>query len=89
MKSWKLMLSLGVACAACCALPLLGVAGGLAAFASALWACADEFIPAAVVLSAIAVSLAGLWWWQRRRGIQSSSCGCATTCSTGGEHANG
>ena len=88
MGPWKVMLGLGVACAACCAVPLLGVAGGLVAFASAALACADEFLPAAIVLGTIAMALAGLWWWQRRRVLRSSSCDCATSCSTGVEHAN-
>jgi hypothetical protein len=87
MRPWKMMLGLGVACAACCAIPLLGAAGGLAVFASALWACADEF-PAAIVLGAMAAAFVGLWWWQRRRAVRSSSCGCATSCSTGVTHAN-
>ena len=87
MRSWKVILGLGAACAACCAIPLLGMAGGLAAFASALWACADEFIPAAIVLGAIAAGLTGVWWWRRRTASQASSCGCETSCSTGVEHA--
>jgi hypothetical protein len=87
MKSWKVMLGLGVACAACCAIPLLGAAGGLAVLASALWACADEFLPAATVLGVFAAALAGVWWW-RRRAVRSSSCGCSTSCSTGVGHAN-
>jgi hypothetical protein len=81
------MLGLGAACAACCAIPLLGVAGGLAAFASTLWACADEFIPAAFVLGTIAAALAGVWWWRKGRAPQARSCGCTTSCSTGVEHA--
>lgn len=88
MSRWKVMLGLSAACAACCAIHLLGLAGGLAAFGSALWACADELLPVAVVLGAIAAALFGLWWWQRRRTARSSSCGCATSCSTGVEHAN-
>ena len=88
MRPWKVMLGLGVACVACCAIPLFGVAGGLAVVASALWACADEFLPAVIVLGVIATALAGLWWWLRRRAVRSSSCGCATSCSTGVEHAN-
>lgn len=90
MKSWKVMLGLGLglACAACCAIPLLGIAGGLAVFASALWACADAFLPAAIVLGVVAAALAGLWWWWRRRAVRSSSCACTTSCSTGVEHAN-
>jgi len=87
MRSWKVMLGLGAACAACCAIPLLAAAGGLAALASALWACADEFIPAAVVLGVIAAGLAGVWWWRKRKATRAGPCGCATSCSTGVEHA--
>lgn len=87
MKPWKVMLGAGVACAACCAIPLLGVAGWLAMFASALWACAGEFLPAAIVLGVVTAALAGLWWW-RLRAVRSSSCACATSCSTGVQHAN-
>ena len=88
MRPWKLMLGLGMACAACCAVPLLGVAGGLAAFASALWACADEFVPEAIALGAVAAALAALWSWRRYRAPRSSACGCAPSCSTGAKHAN-
>lgn len=87
MRPWKVMLGLGAACAACCAIPLLGLAGGLAAFASALWACPDEFIPLAVVLGFVAAAVAGLWWWRKRRSTRAGSCGCAPTCSTGVQHA--
>jgi hypothetical protein len=81
------MLGLGAACAACCAIPLLGVAGGLATFASALWACADEFTPTAIGLGAVAAALAAVWVWRKRRPAQSGACGCATSCSTGASHA--
>lgn len=73
MRSWKAWLGIGVACAACCAVPLVG--GGvaltagtatLAAAGSALLACADEFLPAALVLIAIAGAVGGLVWWRRR-----------------------
>lgn len=91
MRPWKVMLGLGVACAACCAIPLLGVAGALAAmasvFASALWACADEFVPEAIALGAVAAALVGLWFWRRHRASRSSACGCAPSSSTGVEHA--
>jgi len=87
MRPWKQMLALGVACAACCAIPLLGVAGGLAAFASALWACADELVPEAIALGAVAAALAGLWFWGKHRAPRSSACGCASSSSTEVEHA--
>lgn len=88
MKPWKAMLGLGAACAACCAIPLLGLAGGLAAFGSALWACADEFLPLAAGLAGAAAAIAAVWWWQRRRAARSGACGCKTSCSTGVEHAS-
>lgn len=87
MRPWKVILGLGVACAACCAIPLLGIAGGLAALASALWACADEFLPGAVALGAVAAALAGLWLWRRHRAARYGACGCTSSCSTGAEHA--
>ena len=87
MRPWKVMLGLGVACAACCAIPLLGAAGGLAALASMLWACADEFVPEAIALGAVAAALAGLWFWRRHRAARSSACGCAPSSSAGVEHA--
>lgn len=87
MKPWKVMLGIGAACAACCAIPLLGVAGGLATFASALWACADEFIREAIALGTVAAALAGLWFWRRRRLERGGACGCTPSSSTGVQHA--
>lgn len=87
MKPWKLALGLGAACAACCAIPLLGIAGGLAAFGSALWACADEFLPAAAVLAVIALGLLGALWWKRRDAAHRAKCECAEACSTEAQHA--
>lgn len=76
MQMWKVMLGLGVACAACCTLPLLSIAGALAASASALWACAGEFLPLAIALGAVAAAVAAVWVWQRRRAARRSACGC-------------
>lgn len=87
MKSWKVVLGLGAACAACCAIPLLGLAGWLATFGSALAACADEFLPSAAVLLAVAMGLAGVWLWRRRQATRRDTCGCTTSCSTGVGHA--
>lgn len=84
----KLMLGLGAACAVCCAVPLLGLAGGLSAFAAALWACADEFLPAALVLLAIAAGLVVLRMRKRPVASVKGACGCATSCAAGGQHAN-
>lgn len=82
MKSWKWALGLGAACATCCAIPLLGVAGGVAAFGSALWACAVDLAPAALLLGVVAGGLVGAWAWRRRQLARRGACGCAgTTCS--------
>ncbi|MDR7335864.1 hypothetical protein [Roseateles asaccharophilus] len=82
MKSWKLALGLGAACAACCTIPLLGGAA-IAASAAALWACADELLPLALLLPALSV----LWVWRRRRVARRQACACTTACATGGDHA--
>jgi hypothetical protein len=87
MTSWKTMLGLGAACAACCALPLLGVAGGIAAFGTALWACIDEVAPLAAALVAAAI-LGGGWLLWRRRATRRERCACTGACATstsGGE----
>lgn len=54
-----------LACAACCAIPLLLGAGVLS---GAGWAAAGAWMPGVAVATA---ALAGLaWWWARRRGRQ-------------------
>lgn len=64
----------GVACAACCLIPVLlaaGVIGG------AGWAAIGEALPAVAVML---VAVAGLvWWWAtRRKGPQCAiDCGCS------------
>lgn len=78
MQAWKMVLGLGTACAACCALPLLGTAGALAASASALWACAAELLPVAIALAVVAALVAGAGVWQRCRAAR-SACGCASS----------
>ena len=59
----------GVACAACCVIPLLLGAGVLS---GAGWAAVGSWLPGITVV--LAVSAAGAWWWmsQRRHGA-----GCA------------
>jgi hypothetical protein len=59
----------GLACAACCAIPLLLTAGVLS---GAGWAAAGAWMPGiAVALAALA---GAAWWWVRRRRHRS---GCA------------
>ena len=69
----------GLACAACCILPLL-LAGGV--LSGAGWAAAGAWIPGiAVVLAA----LAGVaWWWLVRRRRHQSGCAGGTGCTCGG-----
>jgi mercuric ion transport protein len=71
----------GLACAACCAIPVLLAAGVLS---GAGWAAAGAWMPGiAVALIALA---AGAWWWVSRRrhggGCDGgTSCDCATSSS--------
>jgi hypothetical protein len=69
MKPWKVLLGLGAACAACCAIPLVAAAGGGALFGSALLARLEAFVPASLLLTAgtVAMVVAGLWWLRKRR----------------------
>lgn len=82
MKSWKLILGVGAACAVCCAVPLLGGAA-FVSFVAALWACADELLPVAL----LALTLSVLWLWRRRRATRLAACECASACAAGGDHA--
>jgi hypothetical protein len=76
MKNWKALLGIGAACAACCAVPLVGgtalFAGSSALFAGALSAhFAYGEANSAVAVGAAAIGLAslyglGLWVWRRR-----------------------
>lgn len=75
MKPWKTVLGLGAACAACCAIPFLGGT----ALAAALWACADELLPVALLL----LALSAVWLWRRRAASRPAACGCESSCGTG------
>lgn len=74
MKPWKAAVGVGAACAACCAVPLLGGAAALTigsatlgAVGSALLASTHEFAPLAFVLLALAAVGGGVIFWRRRQ----------------------
>jgi mercuric ion transport protein len=68
----------GVACVACCAVPLLVAAGVLGGTG---WAGAARFMPGVAVGLAV---LAGLtWWWGARRRIHAAGC-ASGACSCPG-----
>lgn len=91
MRPWRALLGVGAACAACCAVPLLGGAAvftagtaAVAAAGSALLACADEFLPLGIALLTLAALAAGVFWWRRRR---AGAIAAQTTSCEGGCHA--
>lgn len=89
MRTWKALLGVGVACAACCAIPLLGGAAALTAasatliaLAMELAACADELVPLAGGLLVLGLATLGGWLVWRRRRTPVRACGCAPgTCA--------
>ena len=88
MKTWKALLGVGLACAACCALPLFGAVLATGA-GSLLLARVDG------VLALLALLAVGLMWRYRRnrspacaecpegnsqQGQQPSPCACEESC---------
>jgi hypothetical protein len=67
----------GIACAACCIVPLLLAAGVLS---GAGWAAIGSWMPGIAV--ALAAAAGGAWWWVSRRrhraGCAGGSCACGT-----------
>lgn len=88
MRPWKAALGVGAACAACCAVPLLGGAAALgagtttlAALGSALWACADDVAPlVGVVLALVTAGSVAIWWVRRARRPLQQAVGCEGSC---------
>jgi hypothetical protein len=83
MKSWKLVLGAGAACAACCAAPIVGAMSSLA-LGSGLFAGGAGAIGAYsgswLALAAGGVVLfaaAGVVAWRRRAAKAAAGCGCA------------
>jgi mercuric ion transport protein len=68
----------GLACALCCAIPLLLAAGVLG---GAGWAFLGQIVPGIAVALAAVTALA--WWWAKRRPAHSSGCS-GGACSCGG-----
>jgi len=67
----------GVACAACCAIPVLLAAGVLS---GAGWAAAGAWMPGiAIVLTGLAI---GAWWWARHRRHR-AGCAGGAGCACG------
>lgn len=85
MKPWKLVLGAGVACAACCAAPIvggmaaLGIGSGL--FASgmgALSAYTESWLPLAAGGVALAAVIGTVVWRRKCASETASGCGCST-----------
>lgn len=89
MRPWKAVVGVGAACAACCAIPLLGGAAALtvgstalAALGATLLACADEFVPLAGLILVLAAGAGGLVWWRRRAAREAQAqTGCGGGCN--------
>ncbi|HEY3033683.1 MAG TPA: hypothetical protein VGJ54_03375 [Streptosporangiaceae bacterium] len=67
----------GLACAACCAVPLLltaGVIGGTG------WAAAGQWMPG--IALALAFAAGGAWWWASRRRHITGCSGGNGSCTT-------
>ncbi|MEV5210960.1 hypothetical protein AB0K35_26145 [Micromonospora sp. NPDC053740] len=68
----------GLACAACCAIPLLLAAGIVS---GAGWATVGAWMPGIAI--ALAALNGGVWWWASRRShrggcVGGNGCGCST-----------
>ncbi|BCJ47532.1 hypothetical protein GCM10010168_18900 [Actinoplanes ianthinogenes] len=74
-SSWLTGLA-GLACAACCVIPMLLAAGVVS---GAGWAVAVDWMPGVAV--ALAAAAGGAWWWASRRrhrtGCGGGDCACA------------
>ncbi|BBH69974.1 hypothetical protein ACTI_66590 [Actinoplanes sp. OR16] len=66
----------GIACAACCLLPLLLAAGVVS---GAGWAAATAWLPG--VALALAAAAGGAWWWASRRHRRAACAGGDCACS--------
>lgn len=75
----------GIACAACCAVPLLLGAG---VFGGAGWAAAGRVLPGIAV--ALVVLAAAAWrWGSRRRHVHGCAGGCNCGCGTAADLTTG
>ena len=93
MKTWKALLGVGLACAACCALPLFGAV--LATGAGSLLLARVDGVLALLALLALSLLAGGLRWRYLRnrspacaecpeggspQGQQPSPCACDKSC---------
>ena len=82
MKSWKVLLGLGGACAVCCSLPLAATFAAVAGGASAALSLAPgALLPAAGMAFAAIVAAAGAVAWRRhRRAKPAAERACCASC---------
>jgi mercuric ion transport protein len=66
----------GLACAACCVIPLMLGAGFVA---GAGWAAVENWLPGVAV--GLVLAAAAVWWWASRR--HRSTCGGDGPCTCG------
>jgi hypothetical protein len=82
MKSWKVLLGVGGACVACCALPIAGWFAGLGALAAGgLALSVDTVFVAVAMLAVLALGALGLWSRQRAAQRSAATCGCGGGCA--------
>ncbi|GGN94380.1 hypothetical protein GCM10010112_83650 [Actinoplanes lobatus] len=67
----------GIACAACCLIPMLFAAGILS---GAGWAVAGSWLPGITI--ALAAAAGGAWWWASRRRHRAGCAGGGCACGT-------
>ncbi|GIE36278.1 hypothetical protein Ait01nite_093230 [Actinoplanes italicus] len=67
----------GIACAACCIIPLLLGAGVLSGVG---WVAAGSWMPGITVV--LAATAAGTWWWMSRRRHRTGCAGADCACGT-------
>ena len=83
MMKWKIALGLGLACAACCAIPAMIGVGALGVLGLASGSAGGIAIGAALL-----IATASAYWIQRRRNGASPSCAVDGSCGCKQEGVN-